>query len=65
MFWTVEGRKEKGQPVLTYGNDGAIKISRNQILITAEEWERKVQCVCVVEFGGELYTKTLQPHGTV
>ncbi|XP_042633134.1 uncharacterized protein LOC122148873 [Cyprinus carpio] len=59
MSWTVEGRKEKGLPVLTNGNAGAIQITRNQILITAEEWERKVQCVCVVEFGGQLYTKTL------
>ncbi|XP_043074207.1 uncharacterized protein LOC122324077 [Puntigrus tetrazona] len=62
VFWTVEGRKEKGQPVLTHGNDGAIRTFRNQILVTAEEWERKAQCVCVVEFGGQLYTKTLQPH---
>ncbi|KAK2887230.1 hypothetical protein Q8A67_015458 [Cirrhinus molitorella] len=61
MFWTVEGRKKKGQPVLTHGNDGDIQIARNQILITAEEWERMVQCVCVVGFGGHLYTKTLQP----
>ncbi|XP_073677403.1 uncharacterized protein [Garra rufa] len=61
MFWTVDGRKEKGQPVLSHGNDGDIQIARNQILITAKEWERMVQCVCVVEFGGQLYTKTLQP----
>ncbi|KAL0165634.1 hypothetical protein M9458_037478, partial [Cirrhinus mrigala] len=34
--------KEKGQPVLTNVNDDAIQITRNQILITAEEWERRV-----------------------
>lgn len=62
VFWTVEGKKEKGQPVLTHGNDGVIQITRSQILMTAEEWERKVQCVCVVQFGGQLYNKTLQPH---
>ncbi|XP_067282616.1 uncharacterized protein [Pseudorasbora parva] len=62
MSWAVEGRKEKGQPILTHGNDGGIQITRNQILITAEEWSRKVKCVCVVEFGGQRYTKTLQQH---
>ncbi|XP_048059745.1 uncharacterized protein LOC125276287 isoform X2 [Megalobrama amblycephala] len=62
LSWAVEGRKEKGQRVLTHGNDGAIQITRNQILITAEEWDRMVECMCVVEFGGQLYTKTLQRH---
>ncbi|XP_073787814.1 uncharacterized protein isoform X2 [Danio rerio] len=62
MHWSVEGRKEKGQAVLRHGNDGAVQISRNQILITAEQWERKIQCVCVVELGGQIFTKSLQTH---
>ncbi|CAM4634211.1 unnamed protein product [Leuciscus chuanchicus] len=62
MSWAVDRRKEKGQAILTHGNDGGIQITRNQILITAEEWDRKVKCVCVVKFRGQLYTKTLQRH---
>ncbi|XP_056110530.1 uncharacterized protein LOC130087975 [Rhinichthys klamathensis goyatoka] len=62
MSWAVERRKEKGQAVLTHGNNGGIQITRNQILITAEEWDRKVKCVCVVKFRGQIYTKTLQRH---
>ncbi|XP_077052631.1 uncharacterized protein LOC143702552 [Siphateles boraxobius] len=62
MSWAIERRKEKGKAVLTHGNDGGIQIIRNQIVITAEEWDRKVKCVCVVKFRGQLYTKTLQQH---
>ncbi|XDV34520.1 hypothetical protein PO909_004674, partial [Leuciscus waleckii] len=62
MSWAVDRRKEKGQAILTHRNDGGIQITRNQILITAEEWDRKVKCVCVVKFRGQLYTKTLQRH---
>ncbi|XP_065150469.1 uncharacterized protein [Paramisgurnus dabryanus] len=62
VSWVIEGRKEKGQSVWTHRHNDAVQITRNQILITAEEWERNVQCVCKVNFMGQNYTKTLQRH---
>nr|XP_055074938.1 uncharacterized protein LOC129454437 isoform X1 [Misgurnus anguillicaudatus]XP_055074939.1 uncharacterized protein LOC129454437 isoform X1 [Misgurnus anguillicaudatus]XP_055074940.1 uncharacterized protein LOC129454437 isoform X1 [Misgurnus anguillicaudatus] len=62
VSWAIEGRKEKGQSVWTHRHNDAVQITRNQILITDEEWERNVQCVCKVNFMGQNYTKTLKRH---
>lgn len=63
VSWNIEGREEKGQYIKSHRNDGTIQLTRNQILITAAEWERNVQCVCFVDFEGQHYNKTFQQHG--
>ncbi|XP_051526976.1 uncharacterized protein LOC127425268 isoform X2 [Myxocyprinus asiaticus] len=65
MFWVIEGRKEKAQSMWIHRHDGAIPLTRSQILLTAEEWEREVRCDCMVEFAGQRYIKTLQRHGEI
>ncbi|KAI7804706.1 hypothetical protein IRJ41_016944, partial [Triplophysa rosa] len=62
MSWDIEGREEKGQYIRSHRNDGTIQLTRNQILITAAEWERNVQYVCMVDFVGQRYNKTFQQH---
>lgn len=65
MSWNIEGRKEKGQQIRSHRHDGTIQLTRNQILITAAEWKKKVQCVCMVDFVGQHYNKTFQQHGKI
>ncbi|CAB1320884.1 unnamed protein product [Coregonus sp. 'balchen'] len=62
VFWLIDGRKERGLTDSTWtdNSDSATEFTRNQILVQAEEWDRGVQCTCVVEFEGNSTTKTVQ-----
>ncbi|TRY93080.1 hypothetical protein DNTS_023847, partial [Danionella cerebrum] len=40
----------------------ASQTSRKQIQLTAEQWYKRAECMCVVEFRGQLYNQSLQTH---
>ncbi|XP_064873151.1 immunoglobulin epsilon heavy chain-like [Oncorhynchus nerka] len=62
VFWLIDGREDSGltESTWTDNSDSATEFTRNQILVQAEEWDRGVQCTCVVEFEGNSINKTLQ-----
>lgn len=61
VFWLIDGREDSGLTLSTWtdNNDSATEFTMNQILVQAEEWDRGVQCTCVVEFEGNSINKTL------
>ncbi|CAB1351019.1 unnamed protein product, partial [Coregonus sp. 'balchen'] len=61
VFWLIDGREESGLTDSTWTNnsDSATEFTRNQILVQAEEWDRRAEFTCVVEFEGQNITKTL------
>uniref|UniRef100_A0AAY5LBD8 Ig-like domain-containing protein n=1 Tax=Esox lucius TaxID=8010 RepID=A0AAY5LBD8_ESOLU len=58
VFWLINGREESGR--IESPCDSAKEFIRNQILVQAEEWDRGAECTCVVEFGGQNITKTVE-----
>ncbi|KAM9419574.1 uncharacterized protein ACWYII_022622 [Salvelinus alpinus] len=61
VFWLIDGRECSGltSSIWTDNSDSATEFTMNQILVQAEEWDRGVQCTCVVEFEGNSINKTL------
>ncbi|CAB1320883.1 unnamed protein product, partial [Coregonus sp. 'balchen'] len=61
VFWLIDGRQDSGLTASTWtdNSDSATEFTMNQILVQAEEWDRGVQCTCVVEFEGNYINKTL------
>lgn len=64
VFWLIDGREESGLTDSTWtdNSDSATEFTRNQILVQAEEWDRRAEFTCVVEFEGQNITKTLLQH---
>ncbi|XP_015462720.3 uncharacterized protein LOC107197760 [Astyanax mexicanus] len=66
MYWLLDERQVMGHThsTLTYTYSNAPEFTINQLIISAEEWQRHRLCVCVVEYGRDTFNKTLQPHDT-
>ncbi|XP_055749127.1 immunoglobulin kappa light chain-like [Salvelinus fontinalis] len=64
VFWLIDGREESGLTDSTWtdNSESATEFTRNQILVQAEEWNRRTEFTCVVEFEGKNLTKTLLQH---
>ncbi|XP_041932823.1 uncharacterized protein LOC121695773 [Alosa sapidissima] len=67
VFWVISGRVESGWTDSDLEDVGECeplkRLTRNQVLVPVEEWERGVQCACVVEVAGLSFNKTLQRDG--
>ncbi|XP_070995661.1 immunoglobulin kappa light chain-like [Oncorhynchus clarkii lewisi] len=61
VFWLIDGREESGLTDSTWtdNSDSATEFTRNQIIVQAQEWDRRAEFTCVVEFEGKNITKTL------
>lgn len=64
VYWIIDGRVENGWTDSALEDDGIgdpqKRFSQNQVLVLAEEWEKGIQCSCVVEVAGQRFAKTLQ-----
>ncbi|XP_035286468.1 immunoglobulin alpha-2 heavy chain-like isoform X2 [Anguilla anguilla] len=66
VFWVIDGEEDSGltESLWTKDSDGIVESTLNQILVSAEEWERGVLCTCVVEFAGMNISKSVQNQGS-
>lgn len=65
VSWLINGTVENGwtESALEEDDDPLKRLTQNQILVPAEEWEKGIPCSCVVEFAGKSFSKTLQHDG--
>lgn len=59
VYWVIDGKKVMGHTHSRWTH------TINQVLLLAKEWKRQPACVCVVEYGKDTFSKTLQHCGRV
>ncbi|KAI4892242.1 hypothetical protein NFI96_028208 [Prochilodus magdalenae] len=55
VYWMIDGKR-----VMGHTHFALSKVTINQLLLSSKEWQSQPACVCVVEYGREVFSKTLQ-----
>ncbi|XP_037391454.1 uncharacterized protein LOC108442976 [Pygocentrus nattereri] len=63
VYWIIDGQQVVGHSRWTHSENTELII--NQLMLSAAEWQSRPACVCVVEYGREVFNKTLQQPGRV